>query len=150
MLKIYQLTSEKENFNYIGKTVETLNQRLSNHKSDYKQWQRGTRHWNSSYLISKHDDVKIELIEEVNNSLWEHFWIQNSDCCNKYSNQELFIHKAKCNHCKLGFTYLFEISVNKKRLIRKYSTDLEFLKSYRDKWLLDNYDFFRVSPNNSN
>ena len=145
MLKIYQLTSEKEDLNYIGRTSQSLKDRLQDHKYAYRSWSLGKLHWKSSYHISQHDDVKIELIEVVVNELWEYFWIQNSDCCNESSNSELFIYKEKEKKYKLGYGYRFKIEKNKKYLVIKRSTNLEKLKLYRDKWLMDNYHLFDVN-----
>ena len=145
MLKIYQLTSEKADLNYIGRTGQSLKERLRKHKCAYRRWLNEKKHWKSSFHIIQHDDVKIELIEEVDNTLWEYFWIQNSDCCNYEGTGELFISKEKDKKYKLGFIYKFEIKRNKKNLVRTRSTNLEKLKLYRDKWLMDNYHLFDVN-----
>ena len=82
MLQIYKLTSSQTNEVYVGKTTQTLKERLTDHRSDYRQWTNGTRFYCFSYQIIEFDDHKIELIEETNNSLREIYWIQKLNCCN--------------------------------------------------------------------
>ena len=63
--KIYMLTSEQTPEVYIGSTKETLEIRLTKHKSDYKGWFGGNPiySYKTSYEIIKYDDCKIQLIE---------------------------------------------------------------------------------------
>ncbi len=63
--RIYMLKSFKTNDIYIGSTIQTIKQRLSNHKADYKRCSQGKHHYNSCYEIVKHGDCYVELIKEV-------------------------------------------------------------------------------------
>ena len=61
--KIYMLTSEQTPEIYIGSTKETLEERLTKHKSDYKRWLEGKYHYVSSYEILQYEDCEIKLIQ---------------------------------------------------------------------------------------
>tara|TARA_R110000803_G_C11855065_1_gene306391 strand:- start:115 stop:576 length:462 start_codon:yes stop_codon:yes gene_type:complete len=63
---------------YIGRTTRTLNQRLREHKNDYKTRVRTCR----SRDIIKNGDYRIELIEETDDKSRERWWIENTDCVN--------------------------------------------------------------------
>jgi len=140
---IYKLTSSHTDQVYVGKTKETLNRRFCKHKCDYKLWRDDRREFRSSYFLMEYEDVKIELIEETNNSLREIYWIQKLNCCNfEFNGPDFLIHKTKDKKCKLGFVYIFEIKRNKKHMIRKASVDLEYIKTYRDEYIKNNPQVF--------
>ena len=65
--KIYIIVSPSTKNIYIGKTVQTLDERLKAHKRSYKGWiSRGFRRdYCSSFEILKYNDCKIELIETL-------------------------------------------------------------------------------------
>ena len=74
MLKIYRIVDNTNGNIYIGKTKQTLKERLSAHKS----------HKNcSSREILKNGDYRMELIEETEDPTRERYWILNTDCINK-------------------------------------------------------------------
>lgn len=83
--KIYKLVSQHTNKIYIGSTKKNLLERLSSHKSKFKQKDGSTTA--NSILI--YDDVKIELIENYPTTskyfleIREGFWIENLECVNK-------------------------------------------------------------------
>jgi hypothetical protein len=62
--KIYILTSKMTELVYVGSTCKTLSRRLNGHKGAYQGYLKGTRCYVSSFEIVKHDDCKIELIDE--------------------------------------------------------------------------------------
>ena len=64
--RIYAIKSNKTDKVYIGSTLKTIEKRLSRHKNNYKNYLKGTYHYVSSFDIIQHDDVYIELLEEVN------------------------------------------------------------------------------------
>ena len=139
---IYKLTTKQSNQVYVGKTVD-LTSRFNNHKSDYRCWLNGKRDFKSSYFISKFDDVKIEKIEETNNSLREVFWIQKLDCCNfQHNDDSYFIYKLKDKNTRKGFIYSFQVMRGGKKIIRKTSTNIEWLKKFRDDWIEKNPHIF--------
>jgi hypothetical protein len=73
-MKIYRIVDNTNGNIYIGKTIQTLNKRLSEHKS-HKLC--------SSREILKNGDYKIELIEETEDPTRERYWILNTDCINQ-------------------------------------------------------------------
>lgn len=87
--KIYILKCNISGLQYIGSTIQKLNQRLSQHKNQYKRYVKGLRHYMTSYEIIKNNDYSIELIEEVeyDNIIELHKielkYINSIDCVNK-------------------------------------------------------------------
>ena len=61
---IYKLISSQTEKCYIGSTFNPQ-QRLRQHKSDYRRWLDGTSPYISSFEIIKFGDVAIEILEEV-------------------------------------------------------------------------------------
>jgi len=142
-MQIYKLTSSQTDQVYVGKTKDTLNRRFQIHKDDYKLWLDGRREFRSSYFLTEYEDVKIELIEETNNSLREVYWIQKLNCCNfDFNGDDFFIYKSKHKRTKLRFIYTFEIKRNKKLIVQKRSIDIEYLRKFRDEWLKNNQYLF--------
>jgi len=142
-MKIYKLTSLQTDKIYVGKTTLTLKERFGKHKCDYKLWLDGRRQFKSSYFLTEYEDVKIELIEETNNSLREIYWIQKLNCCNfDFNGDDLFIYQVKCKKMKLGYFYRFQITRNNKPIVWKRSVDKEYLKKYRDNWIENNPQVF--------
>ena len=128
---IYKLTSSQTDQVYVGKTKKKINYRLTEHIRDYNKWLNDEIYFCSSYFLTEYDDVKIELIEETNNSLREGYWIQKLNCCNfQFNGPNFLIHKTKDKKCKLGFVYTFEIRRNKKRIVEKKSVNKEFIIIY--------------------
>jgi hypothetical protein len=90
LAKIYKLECLETGKVYIGSTTQELNQRKSNHKSDYKKWLNGKTTYTSSFEIIKSDKYEITLIERYpctsNKELTarEKHWIQNTECINIY------------------------------------------------------------------
>src|SRR2546430_243205 len=62
--KIYAIRSYQTDSVYYGSTTQTLTERLSLHKSDYKRYLNGNFHFITSFEILKYDDCYIELVEE--------------------------------------------------------------------------------------
>lgn len=81
--KIYKIVCKSTNNIYIGSTTKTLNQRLIQHKSDYK-----TGRNRNSKLVLMNDNFEIILVEDYPcNSkkeleIREGFYIRNLDCVN--------------------------------------------------------------------
>ena len=63
--RVYKITSEKAGLVYIGSTVRTLKDRYSRHYTSLRRWLAGKHHNGEAYKILECDDVKIELIEEL-------------------------------------------------------------------------------------
>ena len=81
MYKIY-LILDCKGLKYVGFTVSSLGHRLAQHKSDKK-----TRGNYASKMLNL-DNCKISILEECKEEsesrLREKYWIQNTDCVNKY------------------------------------------------------------------
>ena len=87
--KIYKITGG--DLTYIGSTTVPLSQRLAQHKYDYKDYNEGKRKYGlTSFKILDYPDCAISLIEkcpcEDKEELHarERFWIENTDCVNKF------------------------------------------------------------------
>jgi len=78
---IYKIISKNSDLIYVGKTIQTLKQRLWGHRSDYKAWLAGTSiKYCSSYKVLECGDYSIVLIEETDR---EGYWIQKLGGCNE-------------------------------------------------------------------
>ena len=87
--KIYKIIDNTNNNIYIGSTCQTLSQRLSKHKTNYKLWEDGRNRKCTSFDILCNDDYEIILIESVhcNNKdelhARERHYQQTLNCINK-------------------------------------------------------------------
>jgi Uri superfamily endonuclease len=88
--KIYKIYSPSKNIIYIGSTIQSLSQRLGEHLSKYKAYNKdNTKNYIRSFLVLECEDYKIELLEEYacNNKQQllkkEGEYIRNIECCNK-------------------------------------------------------------------
>jgi hypothetical protein len=103
--KIYKITSPSCDLVYIGSTTQPLCVRLSKHKDNYKQFQKGQCRNVSSFEIIKYRDAVITLIEAIPcNSKEELFraerrYIEQTNCVNKYrpivSKEEMLLEKKE-------------------------------------------------------
>jgi len=75
MYKIYKIVDNTNGNVYIGKTTQTLKQRLANHKCSANTC--------ISREIIKNGDYKIELIEETDDKTRERYWVENTECINQ-------------------------------------------------------------------
>ena len=83
------------------------------------------------------------LDSQMEYSLKEIYWIQKLNTCNfQHNGDDYFIHKLKDKKMRLGFKYCFEIKRKKIVIVRKKSSNLEFLKKFRDEWIKDNQQIF--------
>ena len=87
--KIYKIVDNTNGNVYIGSTCQTLKNRLSHHKSNYKAYLKGLYSNITSFDIIKNDNYKIELLENCNTKTKqelferEKYYIQNNSCVNK-------------------------------------------------------------------
>ena len=61
--KIYAIRSYQTDKYYIGSTIQSLSERLTNHRSEYKKWVDCGFKSTTSCELFQHNDVYIELIE---------------------------------------------------------------------------------------
>ena len=63
--KIYAIRSYQTDDIYIGSSIDRLSNRLSNHRTGFKNYQSGKGTYVTSYEVVKYQDAFIELVEEV-------------------------------------------------------------------------------------
>lgn len=105
---IYIIRSQQTDDVYYGSTINNLNTRLIEHRSNYKRWLNDEYHFVSSFAIIGYEDAYIELVEEVNfkNKKELHdregYYISSNECVNKIivgrTQQEWY--KDNKEHCK--------------------------------------------------
>ena len=61
--KIYKLVCNVTGDVYYGSTIKNLNDRLCNHKYDYKQYLKGKRNYYTSFKIIENGNYRMELVE---------------------------------------------------------------------------------------
>ena len=61
--KIYKIMDNVSNAIYVGSTCKTLEQRLKQHKNNYKGFKAGKSHFVTVFKILENGDYKIELIK---------------------------------------------------------------------------------------
>jgi hypothetical protein len=87
--KIYKIVSDSTDDIYIGSTVQTLSQRLTKHRSDYKQWKKGNHYHTRSFSLLERGDYHIILLEpfpcanQEELTARERWYIDNNKCLNK-------------------------------------------------------------------
>ena len=74
MLKIYRIVDNTNGNVYIGKTKQTLKERLRKHKSQKDCVSRD---------IINNGDYRMELIEETDDDTRERYLVLNTNCINK-------------------------------------------------------------------
>ena len=83
-MKIYCITSPNTELVYVGKTIQTLAKRISEHRSYHKRYVSGkTTKYCTSYKVMEFGDAVIELIEETDDSRREAHWIRELGACNQ-------------------------------------------------------------------
>lgn len=74
---------------YYGSTIQPLYERKANHKSQYKNREKGRNYCSSWVILEKGDDWTIEKIEDIEFEdldelkLREAYYQKNNDCVNK-------------------------------------------------------------------
>lgn len=89
--KVYKIIDKTNGNVYIGSTCQTLSQRLTQHKANYKQYLKGNRGNNTtSFEILKNNNYEIVLLENCNNitskdelHTRERYYIDSLECVNK-------------------------------------------------------------------
>jgi hypothetical protein len=86
---IYKITCNETGDVYYGSTTQSLNKRLSLHKSGYKRWKEGKSKLVTSYNIIDRGNYSYSLIETVECEdkrqleQRERYYIENNECINK-------------------------------------------------------------------
>jgi len=138
---IYSLTCSNPNLIYYGSTTKTLNDRLSQHKYDFKN-----NKCVSSKKLFEWGNIKINMLEEIEfkekNELLEReaYYIKNLKCVNKRipnrTNKE-WITDNKDKIKQKNKKYRLE---NKDKLKQYYYDNKDKLKEKRKKYILENKD----------
>ena len=90
--KIYKIVDVGYNKCYIGSTIEPLSNRMSRHRSQYKDYKKGNQHYIKSFDLFEENGVencKIELIENYPCNCKEELraregqYQQSIDCVNR-------------------------------------------------------------------
>jgi hypothetical protein len=88
--KIYKIVCNTTGKCYIGSTAQkNVNNRLSTHKSNYKDYLKGKRHYGTVYDVLEGDNYEMTLVEicECENKYEllkrERHHIENNECVNK-------------------------------------------------------------------
>lgn len=87
--KIYVIKSNDDSIEYIGSTINSLSDRLSDHISDYKRYLDGRYSYITSFEVLKLKDPFIVLLEDYPCSSKkelherEKYWIKLKKCVNK-------------------------------------------------------------------
>lgn len=89
--KVYKIIDKTNGNVYIGSTCQTLSQRLTQHKANYKQYLKGnTGNNTTSFEILKNNNYEIVLLENCNNitskdelHTRERYYIDSLECVNK-------------------------------------------------------------------
>jgi len=145
--KIYMITTNKIYEVYIGSTIQTLEERLSSHKSDYKRWLKGEKKYCTSFEILQYDDCEILLVEDYpceskkELRLKEGEYICEMDCVNK-----VIPSRSRKEYFKEYYQKNKEIlSQNMKEYMKEYSQKSEVkekLKAYNKEYYQNNKQKF--------
>jgi hypothetical protein len=89
---IYKLTSDKTDKIFIGSTSQNLDERLAQHKRDYKRYLEHKYHYVASFEFVTHKNCKIEVLHSIKSSdkskirKWKQIYINlNPHCVNKHN-----------------------------------------------------------------
>jgi hypothetical protein len=135
--KVYKIVvdTEEEYEPYIGSTIETLSNRMSSHRSDYKKWKNcKTKYISSSNLFEKFgiDKCRIILIENYPCSskdellARERYWFDNVKNCNKI--RPILTEEEIKNIGKI--TYQRRLELHPEYIKKKYQRQLELHLDY--------------------
>jgi len=85
---IYKIFDNTNGNIYYGSTSQSLSQRITNHRSEYKKYLDGRGGYTKSFDILKNNDYSYSVVEKVEyNEKYElrqreRFYIENNDCVN--------------------------------------------------------------------
>ena len=88
--RVYVIYSESKGLAYYGSTIQTLEERFSDHESARKAFEKGTHNYVYSFKVLDCGDAKIELVKEIDYDFdyelteLEGLYIKNYPCVNHY------------------------------------------------------------------
>ncbi len=128
---IYKITCNETGEVYYGSTTQSLNVRISKHKSDCKRWKEGQCHFTTSYNIIDRGNYSYSLIETVECEdrkqleARERFYIENNECINKII------------PCRTGKEYKEDNKEAIKDKMKEYhKANKEYIKELKKEWYL--------------
>jgi len=62
---IYAIISDSTDRIYIGSTKKSIEERMQEHRADYKRYKQGRYHYISSFEILEYPDARIDWLETV-------------------------------------------------------------------------------------
>jgi hypothetical protein len=86
---IYQIICNKTGLIYVGSTIKTIYERLSEHERDYKRYLKGKCHYITSFKVIENNNYKVELLKSINCNdskelkIKERYYIETIKCVNK-------------------------------------------------------------------
>jgi len=87
---IYAIKSKQTDNIYIGSTLNTIKERMKNHRGDYNKYKLGTHRYMTSFKLLEYDDYYYEIIKEleVNDKKELHkkegeYQLNTNNCINK-------------------------------------------------------------------
>ncbi len=149
--KIYRIIDNTTGNQYIGSTLKSLSNRLSNHKNEYKRYLKGENTYITSYKILENGNYNIILIEEFKDCQnieqlrqKERHYIESLDCVNKQipgrTNQEYYLNNkdklCQQNH-KRYLQNKDKISIQSKEY---YKNNREKVKQQTSEYYKNNQD----------
>jgi len=129
--KIYKIISSECDLVYYGSTVETLKERLQNHKRTYDMYLKGTYHYVTSFEIIDKGNYQIVLVEDYpcesrkELELREGEYIKNNECVNRIVPRRTPDEYYKDNHERI---------LKQRKQYREANAEkiLEYQEQYRD------------------
>ena len=113
--KIYRLVNNDNDLIYIGSTCQTLANRLSQHRRDYKKYQANlSQNYCSSYEILKHPSAKILLVRHMACENKDQLcaireaYVKVNDCVNKGNLKKMAASAYKKRYRKINGINLME------------------------------------------
>jgi len=149
--KIYKLWSPSKNLVYYGSTVQSLAQRLTKHKFNYKTYNENNTRYCTSILVLECEDYKMELLEEYpcNNRQQlltkEGEYIKNNECVNKVvagREKKEYSKEYRINNKEKRTEYNKQYNIDNNERVKEYKKEYrinnkekrrEYLEANKDK-----------------
>jgi hypothetical protein len=144
-MSVYKISNSENSFVYVGKTLDSIYRRLSEHEKDYGGWLSRCcrKNYVSSFEILKFNGYKIELLETVDDmtllSDREKYHINNMQCVNIIGNKNLSMPLFLCpcgEFVDATIRYKHVKSPAHRQSLRdshsKSNTRQQFIKMYKD------------------
>ena len=120
-MKIYKITSPNTELVYVGKTIKTLERRMSLHRCVHKRHLNGKADaYCTAINVLECGDAVIELIEEfdgdTDDARRETFWIKELNACNQVKMRFDWSNKAERNKYGAEYRKANRAELNRKQL----------------------------------